>query len=139
MPTIIIILVAAWIVYLGAGRLGTAQREKKRAMEKEIDALSAKKEEFETIIIQAEEDLAQKLEENRATVREEFQKSKQSLDEEIDGIRKQKLAQVEQEADANKMAAVNSLNHWVEQEKSRLKERLDDEYERKLQDLEKLK
>ena len=138
MLTVIIILFVVWIVYMGAGQAGKAQWARKRAIETEINSLSAEKQKLAAMIIRAEEYLAQELEENRARVREESEKSKQSLAEEIDRVRKQKLAEVEKEADADKIETVRNLNNWVEQEKSRLKERLDEEYERKLEELNKL-
>lgn len=136
---IIIILVILLVVYMAGNQLGRTQKKKKRAMEIEVNVLLAQKEEIDALIEQADRDLTQKLTENQARASEDALKLKQALDEEINKIKSQKLAEVEQETADEKMAAVKSLHEWAEQEKARLQERFDEEYERKLEDLKKLK
>jgi len=135
----LVILLLLLIIYMGATRMGRAQVKKKRALEIQIGALSAQKAKLDALIIQAEEDLALTLEDNRDKAREEFRRATQARDEEIGRIKEQKLEEVEREAAEDKAAAVKKLDQWVDQEKARLQERLDEEYERKLEELKKLK
>lgn len=104
----LIIVAIVLTFYMGGSKLGASRKKKKRAMEIEVETLLAKKNEVNTLIAKADHDLAEK------------------------------LAEIERETTAEKMAAVKGLHRWAEQEKQRLQKRFDQEYERKLEDLKKL-
>ena len=134
----LLVLALLLFIYMGGSQMGQARNKRMRVLEMQVNVLSAKKTQLDMSVMQAEQDLAQNLEENKTRVEEDLLKAKRSMNEEIDRIKKQKLEEVEREAAAEKMSAVNKLGQWVDQEKARLQKRLDEEYDRKLDELDKL-
>ena len=59
----------------------------------------------------------------------ELEKTKEKVQREIEGKKRQKLAEMEADINARKEAALKKVEDWTENEEARLQERLDKQYQ----------
>jgi hypothetical protein len=149
MLVLIGVAILVWVLYQMGSKLGNLTAKRDRLI-REISGLSTEKSLLDGMVKEVRKSYEKQIEEYGVKIKEEREKRRvemesnwseykearlEIVDREVAKIKSQKFAQLGVEIGAEKQAAVDRLEVWMESEKSRLQTRLDRQYEQKIADL----